>query len=371
MCVLRRILASVLWILPGSAAREVPRCGVLEGCHSFRRAAMVRNLIFLLTALALPVSTQVKASAAVRTACSVSAAPNSLQPSVLEPVVFLPDGRGVINIETESIGPRGSWVVETEIEGYRGDGYLRWAGHDLFFQPAVDSLAFRFRLKEATTYLIRLRNRHDHPDPTAENDCWFRLDSGPWIKLVDSWGSDGVARWSFNAFLESTGAFPEYDLEPGDHLVELSPRSANFKIDSLHVLPKTVWAANAIDPESSKERDRPILGTKFGFDVDDPTDTWAFTPFATLAVPFLSLPGNYAPCGRVFGGVGELLLAPELGLVTLGTRIWAGPGDPAVFLNVIPYEPMFLGETFTIQALFSEPGHIRLTDAIDIVIGDN
>jgi hypothetical protein len=306
----------------------------------------------------------------VRTGCTAAAAPNSLRASVLDKLVFLPDERGVVNIETESIGPRGSWIVETEFEGYRGSGYLRWTGHDLFSQPGVDLLAFRFTLKEATTYLIRLRNRHDHPDPTAENDCWFRLDGGPWLKLVDNWGTAGVGRWSFNAFLESTSAFPEYDLEPGEHVVELSARSANFKIDSLHVLPRSVWAANEIDPESRRMRDRPIIGRHFVFCADDPTDAWGFTPSETLVVAVLSRPGTQTPCGSVYGAVGELLLGPELGMIVLGASHWSGPGSAAVFANVIPFEPMYVGETFTVQGLFVEPGRMRLTDALDLLIGD-
>ncbi len=330
-----------------------------------------KSVPLVLSLLSLAVPAQVRALSSVRTGCTLPAAPRSLQPAPVEPLRFLPDARGVVNIETESIGPRGSWVLESDIEGYRGTGYLRWAGHNLFDKPAVDQLSFRFTLDVATTYLIRLRNRHDHPDPTAENDCWIRLDGGAWLKLVDSWGSEGVAKWSFNAYLHSTGAFAEYDLEPGEHVIDISPRSANFKIDSLHVLPRSVWFANETDPESERERQRPILGRPFTFLVDDPEDHWGFPAFGTMVVPVLSRPGAYATCGSVFGLVGELLLDPYGGLVVLGSRTWAGQGNPSVFTNTIPVEPGYVGESFTVQAVFSDPGRIRLTDGLDLVIGDH
>ena len=44
--------------------------------------------------------------------------------------------------------------------------------------------------------------------------------------------------------------------------------------------------------------------------------------------------------------------------------------DPSVFTSTIPYEPSFLGVTFTLQALLSEPGRMRLTDALDLLVGD-
>jgi len=328
------------------------------------------SLPLSILSLCTPLTAQVEAATHVRRGCASLAAPDSLRAAPVEPMNFLPDGRGVVNIEMESVGPRGSWVLEDEIEGHRGRGYLRWAGHNLFDKPAVDQLTFRFDLEKSTTYLIRLRNRHDHPDPTSENDCWFRIDGGPWLKLVDSWGSEGISRWSFNAYLETTGAFPEYELEAGPHVVDISPRSANFKLDSLHVLPRSVWYASETDPESELERQRPRIGAPFTFLVDDPTDAWDFTPFGTLVFPVLAPPGANASCGASLGAVGELLLDPAAGLIGLGTRTWSGPGDPSVFTSTIPYEPSFLGVTFTLQALLSEPGRMRLTDALDLLVGD-
>jgi len=324
----------------------------------------------LLSLFALPTSSQVTASVKVRTGCTAPAPGDSLRAGSLAPRVFVPDDRGVLNIEAETVGPRGSWLAEDGIDGYRGSGYLRWNGPDLFNQPGVDVLEFRFRIEETTRYLIRLRNRHDHPDPTSENDCWFRIDQGPWVKLVDSWGDVGVGRWSFNAFLETTSQFPEYDLDAGEHVVELAGRSRNFKIDSLHVLPKSVWFANETDPEADVERARPLIGAPFSFEVGDPHDAAGLPPQTTLVVPMLSRPGGNTPCGTVLGAAGELLLAPELGLITLGSQPWGGPESPAIFTEAIPFRPNLLGQTFTLQAVLVEPGRFVFSDALDLVLGD-
>ena len=162
--------------------------------------------ISLSIACAASASAQTTASATVRRACSSAAPAQSLVTEPAPTLVYVPDDREVVNIEIESIAPFGGWVEETILSGYRGDGYFRWNGSNYFNTPGVDTLTFRFEIREQQEYLIRLRNQHNDPDPSAENDCWFRLDGGPWIKWLDNWGTEGNNIWSFNAFLETTAA---------------------------------------------------------------------------------------------------------------------------------------------------------------------
>ena len=85
-------------------------------------------------------------------------------------------------MEFESGETVGHWALEAEVPQHTGDGYLRWDGSDHFTSPGNGTFGFDFDLSQAGLFAFRIRNHHDHPDPTLENDVWVRVDQGPWIK---------------------------------------------------------------------------------------------------------------------------------------------------------------------------------------------
>lgn len=323
----------------------------------------------LALALAAPLAAAgTQASTTVRNACTTPAPPGSLRPQPLSPITFAPDANGVVTMEMESQPAIGNWVLETALPGYRASGYYRWNGPDLFNTPGVDTLTFRFRIDQPGDHIIRLRTQHNHPDPTLENDVWFRFDGGTWHKFFNG----DVNFWSTVGFLEDTGMQPQYNISAGIHTIELSGRSKNFKIDALEVLPFSVWFWQNV-PQSPLARSRPVMGSSFTVNIGDPTNAAGLTPGSTVTMYMGGAGGNpdpNFPCGTPTK-FGEVMIA--LPTLSAGAQqVFHGPGNPGVHTLTIPNEPMLLGRSFSTQgALWDQAaGRIVLTNGLELTIGD-
>ncbi len=78
---------------------------------------------------------------------------------------------GLLVVEMESPAPGGDWSTETTHPGHTGAAYLRWDGGNNFSLPGEGTFGVEFDLHQAGHYELRIRNRHEHPDSTEENDC--------------------------------------------------------------------------------------------------------------------------------------------------------------------------------------------------------
>ena len=321
------------------------------------------------------------ATATVRVGCAAPAPPGSLVPQVQDPPVYLPNEDGLIVIEVESTPPTGSWVEETALPGFTGDSYYRWNGPDLFGVPGVGVLSYTVQVEQGGTHQVRIHNRHDHPDPSLENDCWIRVDGGPWDKFFNNEGPASVGIWAFLGKLDSTSIKPSYFLGAGQHVIELSGRSFNFKIDRIHVFPGSAPGGEVpFIPPSELGGDTPVVGTTFTVEMDDPTNAAQLTPGMSFASWFANAPAPGAPCGLVIpglgalGGAGELLI--DFGAVGIaGPTVWNGPGSPAVHAVDIPLDATLVGKTAPTQGLFTDlapgaPSPLVLTDGLDLFLGD-
>ncbi len=104
-----------------------------------------------------------------------------------------------------------------------------------------------------------MRNRHEHPDSTLENDVWVRMDGGTWFKLFSN-GSGTVGQWNWNSVFDASG-YPHanWNLGEGEHLLEFSGRSQNFMIDRFHLhVPGHPQDHDETAPESMA-----VLGTAY------------------------------------------------------------------------------------------------------------
>jgi len=169
--------------------------------------------------------------------------------------VFLEES-GVVVIALESGTEPGAWNESVSTPGFLGEGYIRWDGPNLFNQPgAAGIFGFDFEVTEGGNHIFSLRNRHENPDPTEENDVWIRVDGGQWIKLFSNMpGSVGSWTWE-SRFDFGHGNQPQasYNLTPGIHRVEFSGRSFGFKMDRLHIYrPGTPGALNEQRDESTR-----------------------------------------------------------------------------------------------------------------------
>jgi Domain of unknown function (DUF5060)/Putative collagen-binding domain of a collagenase len=159
---------------------------------------------------------------------------------------------GLLVVEFESLDSSGYWALEDGVGGYTGSAYLRWAGPNHFDEPGNDPFAVEFMVEEAGTYDFRIRNHHDNPDSTEANDVWVRMDGGAWLKVFS--GIKNQWTWASNQELGPDDKPPaSYELSAGEHRLEFSGRSFDFRMDRLHLFtPGHPDGTNAAAPESDK-----------------------------------------------------------------------------------------------------------------------
>ncbi|MGH2755528.1 MAG: hypothetical protein ACRDLB_14010, partial [Actinomycetota bacterium] len=176
---------------------------------------------------------------------------------------FVESGGNVI-MEVEWAPPNG-WTVDTEKTGYTGTSYYSWRGANFFAtadagKGGVLSYPFRTTSAGTTKFEIDIRVRRDKDGRVIaddqENDIWIKMDNGPWKKIfhgkTNPWSTWG---WATNfATVEGPELITpgEYQLATGNHTLQLSARSANFKIDRIH-LHKSTTNPPATTPQSPLE----------------------------------------------------------------------------------------------------------------------
>jgi hypothetical protein len=169
------------------------------------------------------------------------------------PPAFQPSGNLVV-IEIESAPPVGNWNEYTALTGFTGDSYYRWDGPDLFGSPGSDVLRYEFEVLETANYKMRIHNRHEDPAADQDNDCWVRVDGGPWYKVFSNEGSATVAKWNWHSIIEETTTIKydaNYDLAAGRHVLEVSGRSNGYSADRVVFYQVDVWhALDLSNPES-------------------------------------------------------------------------------------------------------------------------
>jgi hypothetical protein len=156
-------------------------------------------------------------------------------------------------VQMESSGAPGDWLNSTSTPGFTGQSYIEWRGPNLFNSPGQGVFGFDFEVNAGGQWQLNMRNRHENPDATEENDVWVRMDGGPWVKTFSNMaGSVGAWTWE-SRFDISHNNQPQasYSLSPGQHRIEFSGRSFGFKIDSFHLFrPGASGALNASTPQS-------------------------------------------------------------------------------------------------------------------------
>ena len=156
---------------------------------------------------------------------------------------------GLVVLEVESHPPASGWEQETRLAGFTGTAYVRNKGGSLMTFPIYITRPGRYRM--------HLRNRHEHPDSTLENDAFVRIGSGPFIKCFS--GIRG--EWTWASTLEYSGSDKvpaDYDLAAGLHKVEIRGRSENFMIDRIALyLLEGDRSTRALDPAQPETRGIP------------------------------------------------------------------------------------------------------------------
>jgi len=139
-------------------------------------------------------------------------------------------------IEIEHLLPARGWVLETEHAGYSGNGYLTDRGGQ--------ELIMRVVLPRSGNWRVLLRNRHDHPDATLENDCMLSVNGSTPVKTLSNQGG----RWNWVTIMEpSHGVFrePIFSLPAGISTIVIRGRSAGFRLDRVLVQREGATVADA------------------------------------------------------------------------------------------------------------------------------
>jgi hypothetical protein len=156
-------------------------------------------------------------------------------------------------MEVESAPPAGDWNLEIEKADYTGAGYYAWRGPNQYSTPGNGILKYEFNADQAGVYEMDIRNRRDKDGREVasdlENDVWVRMDGGPWVKVFSS-APFGQWNWATRFDYHDNKPEASYDLTKGDHVLEISGRSENFKIDRIHL--HTSGSPSATAPESPR-----------------------------------------------------------------------------------------------------------------------
>lgn len=140
----------------------------------------------------------------------------------------------IVSFEIESTSPVEQWIPETELPGFSGSSYYTWRGIPYYDEELAGAaiLSYTFRTFEADTYQLRIHNYKSNPLPGEDNDIWVRMDGGQWYKLF----SIVTQVWNWNSLFDISPDYRPaafYELQPGVHQLDISPRSPHFSLDRI------------------------------------------------------------------------------------------------------------------------------------------
>lgn len=338
---------------------------------------MNRLALLSLLAAALTVGTEAKAQTRAEViknrGCFEQAPDGLLNPQLSN--VWTVDADGVGVIEIESVDRVAGWVEETTYAGFTGDGYYKWVGGNLFSRPGTGILTYRFFVENPATYQVRLHNRHNHPDPSLENDCWMRVNGSNWIKTYSN-NNRNSNQWNWHFRFDPGHTAVQYQFNRGVNEIQISGRSNGFMIDRLVIYPTGQNGQDTTIPESQRLRDRPVLGETVNLIAHDWLSAFGLTAGSTV-FSIAAMPGGGPACGQILPGWGsftssndgEWLLDQSRTVSFAQTMPWNG--DRLVIPLQIPNNAALLGGSMSLQGAFVKPNdEPMLTPRLELVFGD-
>src|SRR5690606_6597400 len=164
------------------------------------------------------------------------------------------------------------WVAESVHAGYSGAGYLRWNGSNHFNSPGRGTVVYRLWCEQPQRFRLQMHNRHDHADPSEENDCWMSVNGASWRKIYSN-DNRNARVWNWHTRVDPGHGFFEFGLVEGMNELRVSGRSRNFKLDRIHVFPRGMGRLEDLNqPLSERARERPVIGTTVQLELGDPRD---------------------------------------------------------------------------------------------------
>lgn len=337
----------------------------------------IERSLLLSLALGSAALAQGLATTEVVPGCQGAAPAGSLSTAISDTRLFRQDAQGVFAIEAESGNFASPWLLETVNGGFSGAGYLRWSGNDFFSSPGQGTFSVRLFCESPQRYRLSMHNRHDHPDPSLENDCWMSINGASWIKIYSNNGSNARA-WNWHTRVDPGHGMYEFNLNSGVNELRISGRSRNFKLDRIHVFPVPLNAVHNLSvPESTRQGERPVVGTTVNVRLGDPANQANMPAGSTNGIILLSTVASAnSPCGVSFpgagktGGDGEFLLGLAPAPVAIAIGSWQGPAQSLNFPLAVPNQTALNGLEVYLQGVFAtNAGRLVLSERLDLTIG--
>ncbi|MEM9080018.1 MAG: hypothetical protein AAGC74_04930 [Verrucomicrobiota bacterium] len=190
------------------------------------------------------------------------APPAAVTPQINYPVTdsIFEEVDGKLVIEAESVPLTGKWVLETEQEGFTGEGYIRYMPE---YIHAITSqtrsvLTYKLRINNPGQYRLALKHSNvGAPERDKWNDCWtlMGIDPHPWGSVRKTYQSISKEQFenglgfnfntthnNYGSVAHSDGEFskPIYDLEAGDQYFFIMGRSGGYRLDKIHLFKEGV-----------------------------------------------------------------------------------------------------------------------------------
>jgi hypothetical protein len=286
----------------------------------------------------------------------------------------------IVAIEMESTPPSDpGWSVVTDNSNYLFRSFYRWDGPDYWGAPGQGILAYRFRVSQQGNYKLSLRNRHDHPDSTLENDVWVRMDGGAWTKM---YSTTPVGQWHWVSRFDPGHIDANYNLDAGEHLLEYSARSKAFMLDRFHIylnghsdglnsnLPESpaILGTRYCDPAANNSTGRPAEVTVLGniFPENNSLRVLA-TDTAKNQLGYVIVSQTQGFVSQAGGSSGNLCLGGSI--VRLRDQAHdSGPSGVIAVSVDLPSLGALAGETWNFQAWFRDQGTSNFTDAVSVTL---
>ncbi|GAB5408954.1 MAG: hypothetical protein BalsKO_13190 [Balneolaceae bacterium] len=146
--------------------------------------------------------------------------------------IFL-EKNGIVMVEAENVTISEGWELETDVEGYSGEGYLTWTPATNVQPNGQGLLAYTFKITNQGIYKVKIRNYHPCEDFTECNDIFLKMNDTEWRKNFNH----TLAEWDWNSRQDVDHVFSDasYELEEGVHTLYLSGRSQDFSIDKIAI----------------------------------------------------------------------------------------------------------------------------------------
>lgn len=162
---------------------------------------------------------------------------------------------GVFSEENSYKGIWDEWVEESEIPGFTGKGYYRWAGPDVKWNAGLGILTYWFFIDEPGVYHVTMRNisRGLRPGKLRANGAFIRFDGKQWHKVKskvhDEW------TWSFMYEHYHDEDNPSrvpcvHHFDHGIHKLEISARQNGMILDRIAIAREGVAAHDPARPVS-------------------------------------------------------------------------------------------------------------------------